>query len=1764
MSINLTPFGRSLIEGSKPEAGIKLTPSVQSLIGETPSVKPKVTPEIPVKMEGRSVIGPKPSLAQNILNSPVGDILTGGMSLAEAQAMEQKAKEDFVRRNAAGGANLQAPDLGETLNFLFGPAVAGMRGIMSGILPEQGKSRPESVVKDIVSPPEAGVYGERLREVMPTPTNEWNANVQAGLAGIGATAGEIAAFNPRSMIKAITEGPQLVASRQVKNLVAEIEKELPKIKQVLKEQKPDLPPEVIDNLTAEQVYQGAATNPTLGEALKPIARRVLQKGEAKAPELPAPKPEDIKPLVAPAAEAIKQPWQMTAKEWTQEKEKLRPNAQGTGGGGFQTNIGKSKRGAENAAQKMQEGFAFLNYGIKDKNIEGLQLPPSHEDVIQKALLEGKPVPAEVLAEYPDLQPTPTPTSPKIVQPGANVEAVSPTMPEDFATAEEYVASIKELPTSFLRDKSVVTDEFGVAIRTRNNLEKYRPILTDKKYDKSIPTWESFVKDIEENGIKSPVELYVEKDGKITIVEGTHRLLAAEELGIKNVPVVIRGNTNVPNKLTAEWEAAQKKKVPDALMQKGVSEEAHDHPEIAAKHPELLPQIVKDELKLDPNAYGKPPEPPKPPTAVNPGPEEMPEFSEGGEPFIAPKVESIKTPEERLDEQAQYELIGLETNKGMHPLEYAMRDYRIAPSVLGKEKEELAEVPKRFINAKTGIPIDKLVQYLNTRGFNFENSDQLRAALKELGDRGVRGGLSPEVQQHLKNKKNIERLEQKLSQNLKSGRVRQLVNSYTGVKKQKTGALLVTTEEQFMKWVMGEREKASIGGEKAGIEIGKARAENVAANKIEKIERRAELDKLKQDIQSRDKLAATVASKENKWENLKQAIERRAELTRLKDDIIIREKYKSIDEKRAFLVDYVREKLPPNLRFKLLPEIRDVKTSNQLGDAILKIEKIADEEVARLKKIEESKRFTPEQRKELHLLGIQKGIIYETWKGNIKNKKNSILSKYKNASYEEIKEYISALSGSKENPPIIFSLYGDAKADAEAIKMIEEYSKEWKDINKIETATKDPIRIIEGVSGRSIWDEQNVLADNTINVISSADASFFDELQSKKAELADKVRLRADTKASADAMRKAEEGLPLTAEEQSSVDYVRSQNEQLIKDINAEYEKAGMRPISYRQNYLTHMREYNELMRLFKGDQDKINNLTNEQLEAIRASGFTKPNAPFNPHAQKRTGEKTKYDLVGNYEKYLETMLRIKYMLPAIRHARKFSDYALLKFPNAQYAMTQLFNELAGKPSHFDSARAWNAVISHKWLTAIRSRIAGNALVANLNFYLMNATNLATAAGELGSYALKGAKMFLSDEDMRRLAFKHSTILKSRREQFDADVKSVSMLDVNDLKGLSAIEQGKVAGKKLEYLVSSINRYIEYFNTGSTWVGAYRKAIEVFKYSPNKALKYADAIARRTQVGYRDYELPAIMRSNTGKTFLMFQSWTFNAMNHVFYDGGVVNIPKDIWFGTKKMLGHKFTEDMIKVGFTDDGTPIYAKRDSARYAMLLKLFITTAAVSAMFAYANKRKPYEFSSIVPRVPTSIEKFPVGKFAKDTALAFTSKNPETRFKHGLKAVTSTVPKMGGAQLSRWITGKGNFIERSLPQKDEAIAKRDVVNMYVDAIKSRSKGALAEADNEANKQGILIKEARKTAEERIVREIADVYEQAVLRKSKSLLKKADDMTGGSGYLKERARDQAAERILNKREKSEAMLKQTATYKKQPERSALQKAKEKLLSGRL
>jgi hypothetical protein len=136
-----------------------------------------------------------------------------------------------------------------------------------------------------------------------------------------------------------------------------------------------------DSDEAKQVEQRLAS-------LKDEQRASQHRGTPKAP-----KP---KPATDYKGSDGREPWQLTAKEWGKAKdEAATPNHMSVSPSEHARLVAETDR---------------LHFGVKnpyDPDL-GRSLPVSHKDVVAAAVAAGKPVPAEVLADYPDLK-APTPS-----------------------------------------------------------------------------------------------------------------------------------------------------------------------------------------------------------------------------------------------------------------------------------------------------------------------------------------------------------------------------------------------------------------------------------------------------------------------------------------------------------------------------------------------------------------------------------------------------------------------------------------------------------------------------------------------------------------------------------------------------------------------------------------------------------------------------------------------------------------------------------------------------------------------------------------------------------------------------------------------------------------------------------------------------------------------------------------------------------------------------------------------------------------------------------------------------------------------------------------------------------------------------------------------------------------------------------------------------------------------------------------------------------
>ena len=619
--------------------------------------------------------------------------------------------------------------------------------------------------------------------------------------------------------------------------------------------------------------------------------------------------------------------------------------------------------------------------------------------------------------------------------------------------------------------------------------------------------------------------------------------------------------------------------------------------------------------------------------------------------------------------------------------------------------------------------------------------------------------------------------------------------------------------------------------------------------------------------------------------------------------------------------------------------------------------------------------------EITNLAKSKGLLYEVG-GKFHGKLSGLLAYYKGSSVDQFKDYISALTGKPEDPPKLFKLYGDIEKDTEAMKLLAKASGSWQDINAYEKSFLEPPRIIEKVTGKDLWDN-NFFADNTFQTIAGADAAMFDRHSKEIQELQNSVKVKAGSNESAEIMRKFEAKAPLTPEEQNVVNFLRAKYEGFIREANEMRQRIGKPPIPYRKDYMTHIREQNLLMDFFKGDSDAMKNITRVQLDAMAAGDFTKGNMPFNRFALKRMGPRTKYDAIGNYGQYLRTILKEIYYAPALSHARAFVEYATVNQPNARMSLNRWLNDLKGKKNVLDEMLGF--VASSRAVKKLRSMLAKGALFGNINFMARNASNFSTSYPELGNYMNRGMMKFLGNKEFRDFAHKHSVMLRSRTIDPDIDPSRF---------------------KTFEQLLNFMTTMIELNNVGSTWSGAYLKALDL-GFDQQKAFKYADAIARKAQVGYKKYEVSAWMNSDTGKLLSQFQTWSFNALHYILYDIGTASIPKNI---ASKLTGGK-----IPAG------------KKVKWGAFWSLFFIAVIFNEFYKKLGIRPPYEITSAAPNIP-NVPKFgldpgkydqpPVYSYLSNIGRSFLGKKPETRAKAKTRLVTSLIP--GGVQAQRFAEGR------------------------------------------------------------------------------------------------------------------------------------------------
>lgn len=152
------------------------------------------------------------------------------------------------------------------------------------------------------------------------------------------------------------------------------------------------------------------------ERIDALQRELVARGLLDATDLDKVTAEPLDESDSEPVQATSAPWAMTAAEWDSATDRARAcNAQSN----FTRNSGAEAVAMAKESERLRFGVrscdtARLNAAIRgevklspqelEALTDRLQTRVTHRDVIAKAVKEGMPVPAEVLAEYPDLDP----------------------------------------------------------------------------------------------------------------------------------------------------------------------------------------------------------------------------------------------------------------------------------------------------------------------------------------------------------------------------------------------------------------------------------------------------------------------------------------------------------------------------------------------------------------------------------------------------------------------------------------------------------------------------------------------------------------------------------------------------------------------------------------------------------------------------------------------------------------------------------------------------------------------------------------------------------------------------------------------------------------------------------------------------------------------------------------------------------------------------------------------------------------------------------------------------------------------------------------------------------------------------------------------------------------------------------------------------------------------------------------------------------------
>ncbi len=369
--------------------------------------------------------------------------------------------------------------------------------------------------------------------------------------------------------------------------------------------------------------------------------------------------------------------------------------------------------------------------------------------------------------------------------------------------------------------------------------------------------------------------------------------------------------------------------------------------------------------------------------------------------------------------------------------------------------------------------------------------------------------------------------------------------------------------------------------------------------------------------------------------------------------------------------------------------------------------------------------------------------------------------------------------------------------------------------------------------------------------------------------------------------------------QKATEVFREMYDELIADVNktrAElYPNNPDKLVKKRKDYFHH---FQEMSKGFEGLRNILNTNIGIDPMLVGTSEHTKPKSKWQAYMQERVGNRTVYDAVEGFIRYLPAAQYSIHIDPNIVNVRglarelalaKASEYSEHGNPDANGFIAYLqkyANSLAGKTvSHFDRAvndsnfgRTATAVIG--WLN---NKTKASAVLGNINSVLSQVTNMKNVIGKIENQAdfIKGAIDALgglNPDGKISARYKESGFLGERYLD-----KSFSQFDTKWQKMNPVKWAADVLG------------FADEIGTRITWNAGYNEAVRKNIANP---VQYADNFTRACVAGRGIGEEALVFKSQLGKMFLPFRTEVLNDLR----------VQQDILFGKEYDIWEKNTDN----------------------------------------------------------------------------------------------------------------------------------------------------------------------------------------------------------------------------------------------------------------